>query len=57
MRGEIGDVLAALLEARHAERDDGEAVEQILAEAPAGDLALEVAVGGGEHADIDAHAR
>ena len=46
------DVLAALAQRRHADREDGEAVEEVPAEAPRLDLGPEVAVGGGDDPDV-----
>ena len=53
MAGEVGDVFAAFLQGGHFDGDDGEAVVEVLAETAGGDLGHEVAVGGGEHADVD----
>src|SRR5712691_9087382 len=49
---EGGEVLFPLPEGRHLDGDDGEPVEEILAEAAGRDLLLEVLVGGGEHAHV-----
>ncbi len=38
---------------RHAQRHHGQAEVQVLAEPPGRDLRLQVAVGGGQHADVD----
>ncbi len=46
--GEIGDVLAALAQRRHAQRDHVEPVEEILAEGAGGDGGAEIAVGRGD---------
>ena len=51
--GQLGDVLAALAERRHAQRHHVQPMEQLLAEAAGGDLLLQVARRRGEHADID----
>ena len=51
----IGDVVAPLGEARHAQRHDVQAVIEVLAEAAFRDLALEVAAGGGDDAHVDRH--
>ena len=47
------DVLAALAQRRHVERDHVEPVVEILAEAARGDLLLEILVGRGDHAHVD----
>ena len=49
------DLLAAFAERRQVERQNLEAVEQILAEAALGDQLLEVGVGGGDdpHVNLD----
>ena len=52
--GQRGDLLAALAERRDGEADDGEAVVEVFAEASLGDEALEVGVGRGDHAHVDA---
>jgi hypothetical protein len=52
--GEDRDVLAAVAERWQADFDGVEAEEQVLAEAALGDGDVEVGVGGGEDADIDA---
>ena len=50
--GEQRDVLAALAERRQRDRDDVDAVEQILAEPPFGDRFRQILVGRGDHADV-----
>ena len=50
------DVLLALAQRRHEERNDVEAVEEVFAEVALGDLLFEILVGGGDEADVDAHA-
>ena len=57
MLGEQRDVLAALAQRRHEDRDDVEAEVEVLAEAAGLDLAGQVLVGGREHAHVDADAR
>ena len=52
--GEERDVLAALAQRRHADGEDLEAVVEVLAEAPLGDLLLEVAVRRRDDAHVDA---
>src|SRR5690606_36352437 len=47
------DVLEAVAQRWHRERDDIEAIEEVLAEGAVGDALLEVLVGGGDDADID----
>src|SRR5258708_5960253 len=47
------DVLAAIAQRRHADRDDAQTEIEILAEGAALDLRLEVLVGRGNHADVD----
>jgi hypothetical protein len=51
--GEPRDVVGALAQRRHHRAHHGEAVVQVLAEGPLLDHVLEVAVGGGHHADVD----
>jgi hypothetical protein len=46
------DILATLPQRRQAQLDDVQAVEQILAEAAGAHVGFEVAVGGGEDADV-----
>ena len=48
-------IVRALAQRRHVNRDDVEAIEQVLAERAAGDLLLEVLVGGGDdpHVHLD----
>jgi hypothetical protein len=48
------DFLAALAERRQFERDDAQAVEEVLAEAAVLDHLRQVRVGGGDDADADA---
>ena len=48
------DVLAPLAQRRHLDRNDVEAIEQILAKLAVGDQLAQVAVGGGNHAHVDA---
>lgn len=52
--GEVEEVGASFAEGRHAEFDDVEAVVEVLAESVLSDEGGEVAVGGGDDADIDA---
>ena len=54
VRGKIADVLQALAQRRHPNRDDAEAVVQVLAELAVGDPVLEDAVRGGDHPNRDA---
>ena len=51
---EQGDVLAPLAEQGKRHRDHVEPEEEVLAEAPEGDLVLEVLVGGGDDPDVQA---
>ena len=53
MAREVRDVDPALGQGRHRQRDDIEAVEQVLAELAGRHLGLEVAVGRGDDADVD----
>ena len=55
VRGEEGDVLAPLAQGRDADGEDVEAVEEVLAEGALYGRSLEVAVGGRDHAHVDAH--
>ena len=52
---EQGDVLTTLAQRRHANQEDGEAEEQVLAEPAGRDVGLGIAAGGGQHACVDAH--
>ena len=54
---EQADVVAALAQGRHGEHDHVEAVVEVLAEGAAPHLLLQIAVGGGEDAHVDAHRR
>src|SRR5499426_577166 len=47
------NVVAAVAQRRHADRDHVQAVIEIFAEAPVFDHGLEVAVGGAQHAHVD----
>src|SRR5687767_8708015 len=51
--GEDGDLLGAVAERGNEDVDDVEAIVEVLAEAALGHRALEVLVGGGDHADVD----
>ncbi len=51
--GEGTDVVGAVAEGGELDDDDVEAVEEVLAEGAVGDGGMEVAVGGGDEADID----
>src|SRR5262249_23605837 len=51
--GERTDILDALAQCWASDRKHVQSKKEILAEAAAGDLALEVLVGGGEHAHVD----
>jgi hypothetical protein len=53
--GQHLDVLAALAQRRHGDRDDLEPVEEILAEALLAHELAELLVGGGHDAHVDAH--
>jgi hypothetical protein len=53
MAGEPRDVARPLAQRRQADADQVQAVEQILAELPARHLFAEVAVGGGDDAEVD----
>ena len=48
-----GEVVAPLAQRRHRQRDDVEAEVEILAERALAMACLEIAVGGGDHADVD----
>src|SRR5687767_10511268 len=52
MAGERRDILAALAERGQLDRDDVDPVEEVLAEAAAADLVLEIAGGGREHPHV-----
>jgi len=52
--GRGADLLAAIAERRQFERDDVQAVEEVLAEAAVLDHLRQDGVGGGDHADADA---
>ena len=54
MVDEQRDLLAPLAQRRDVQPDDVEAVEEVLAEAAVGDQRVEVGVGGGDDADVDA---
>ena len=54
MLGQQEDILASFPERRRAELDDVQAVEEVLAEAVLADGLDDVAVGGGDQADLDA---
>ena len=43
------DVFGALSQWREVDGDDGDPIEEVLAELSAGDLRLEIFVGGGDH--------
>ena len=47
------DVVAAFAQRRQLDRDDVESVEEILLELPVRDQLPQVAVGGGDHPDVD----
>src|SRR5690606_28619499 len=52
--GEVDDAVAvALAQRRQAEREDGETIVEVLAEGAGADGGVEVAVGGGDQADVD----
>ena len=53
VRGESGNVFAALAQGGRADLDCVEAEEQVFAEAAGGALRVQVGVGGGEHAHVD----
>jgi hypothetical protein len=53
--GERRNVLPPLAERRQREGKDADAIIEILAEPPGGDLGREVAVGGGDEADVGLH--
>ena len=53
MLGEHADVLAALAQRRHGDRDDVEPIVEVLAEAALADQGCQVAVGGRDHAYVD----
>ena len=47
------NILAALAQARHANGNDVQAIVEVLAERAFGDLPVEIAVGGGDDADVN----
>src|SRR5689334_15134126 len=53
MVDERRDVLSSLAERRQRDADDVEPIEQVLAERTLGHRALEIAIGGGDHTDVD----
>src|SRR5256885_349661 len=53
--GEHADVLAALAQRRHGDRDDVEPIEEVLAEAPVPHHLGQVLIGGGDDANVHAH--
>ena len=55
MRSEQRNVLAALAKRRQLERDDVQAIVEILAKLPGRALRIEVAVRGRDHAHVDRH--
>ena len=55
MLGQLAQVAVARPQGRHRERDHGQPVVEILAEAPRLDLGAQVAVGGGDHPHVDRH--
>ena len=48
-----GDVLEAVAQRRHVDREHAETIEKIFAERPGRNLGLQVPVGGGQDARID----
>ena len=57
MLGEQRDVVGAIAQRRHEDRNDVQAEVEILAEAAAADLAGQFLVGRRQHADVDPDAR
>jgi hypothetical protein len=55
MAGKRLQVVQALAQRGHVKREDGEAVVEVEAEGAIDNALLEVAVRGGDHADVDAH--
>ncbi len=53
--GQLGDILAALLEGRNMDADDVEAMEQVFTKLAVGDPFLQVLVGGGDDPHIYLH--
>ncbi len=51
--GDVGDVTATLTQWRQGDREDGEAIEEVFSKRPGRDGFVEVAIGGGDHADVD----
>ena len=51
--GDVGDVTATLTQRRQGDRENGEAIEQVFSKRPGRDGFVEVAIGGGDHADVD----
>ncbi len=54
MVGEGGYVFATLAQGRHADGEDVDAVEQVLAKGAGGDHLLQILVGGGDQPDVGA---
>ena len=51
--GDVGDVTATLTQRRQGDREDGEAIEEVFSKRPGRDGLVEIAIGGGDHADVD----
>ena len=49
----MGDATATLTQRRQGDREDGEAIEKIFSKRAGRDGFVEVAMGGGDHADVD----
>ena len=47
----MGDVTATLTQRRQGDREDGEAIEEVFSKRPGRDGFVEVAIGGGDHAE------
>ena len=53
MPGQRRDVGGAVAQRRHRDREDVQAIEQVFAKAPGFDVGDQVAIGGGDDADVD----
>src|SRR5271155_1689342 len=53
MQGERGDVLAPLAQWRYLDRENTQAIKEVLSETPSFDFLLEIPIGRGDDADVD----
>ena len=53
MRGQRGNIFRAIAERRQVDGENGQAIPEIFAKSAFGDHRLQVAMGGGDDADID----